>query len=420
MAPKKRNSEPIPVYSVVLAKLKGYPDWPGKIVTNEEAPELIKKKSAPKDHSQYLVQFFPAGDFAWIPAKEVKLLSTKAIETFLSGGPKKSKSTDIRKAYEVALDSTEWEANRAASFTAYAEETERYAQLDDQEEEEDELEQETTTASKKRKRADPKEKLVRESAAEKRRKKAKLDDEAAKPDTKSKKRVAATYSDDDAEGSSKKTKTTVPLDMSPGAVQVRDWRHKLQKVFLGKGVKADEMPKCKEYFDAMEDFAITEKWLADSKLGKVLKRITQLADGVIPDEDTYKFRDRAADITNKWTNLLHGDSTPAPATNGAEVVAEAEPVKMDEDASAAAEAVEEAIPAPAEPVVEAPVPEEESAPVAAVEEVAAPEPVVEAPVEVVEEKMEVEVDPVVENGASEATEKVEDAPVEAEAVAPVV
>lgn len=76
------------------------------------------------------------------------------------------------------------------------------------------------------------------------------------------------------------------VDDSPGLRQVRDWRHKLQKAFLGAKdgqtfpIKAEvstvskpawytllnirlsqDMPKCNEYFDAMEAFDMNKDWL---------------------------------------------------------------------------------------------------------------------------------------------------------------
>lgn len=422
MAPKKRIIEPISINSTVIAKLKGYPDWPGQVVHNDQAPLKIRKKSHPTDNKSYLIKFYPTGDLAWIPAGDVKILATKTIENYLNTHKKGKKDTEIRKGYEVALDPTEWESNIQASLESWKELNQIQTQQDEMEE--DQLDQdESSSTNKKRKRAtEPKETKVRESAADKR-KRAKLSSDA-----KPKKKVAASYSDDEPESTTKKVKD--PSVVEPeGLIQVRDWRHKLQKVFLnskGDPINPDDMAKSKEYFDAIDEFVMTKEWLAESKLGKVLKRVVQIAEGLIPQEETYKFRERAADILNKWTvNLSGTEPAPIPQVVPTEVAEEVvpvqEPVKMDEDLPASAVVVEKVAAVIEDPAVEAPVaveePITEPASIEVVPEVVVAEPVVAEVAPEVELKIQVEeIVPIVENGTNGESGKVEEPILAAEPV----
>jgi len=88
----------------------------------------------------------------------------------------------------------------------------------------------------------------------------------------------------------------------------------------------------------------------ESKLAKVLKRIALLKDGVIPDDEKYKFRQRSSDLAAKWASIMqeNGDSSPkaeaastdaAPATT--ENGTEAAPAESEAAAPAEEESKEE-------------------------------------------------------------------------------
>ncbi|GAA5911872.1 hypothetical protein JCM6882_005224 [Rhodosporidiobolus microsporus] len=387
-APKqsKESSDPSRTYNpddVVLAKIKGYPAWPAQVIEHDKAPPKVRREK-PKAKNPYLVQFFPAGDYAWQAAKDLTPLTPKEIDAWLTSGNKKK--ADLFEAYQVAQDPKEWNQRKADEQAEYEELLAQAGAEDDEDQLASDGGEASKDKSKKRKRAS----------------------EAGKKDDKKKGKAdgkKAGKKGEDGAPASKKAKTSTE---DSNAELVKSWRHKLQKVFLGKGAPAaEEMPKCAEYFDAMENFEMKEEWLKESKLNKVLKRITLMTDSSIPDEDKYSFRSRSTALANKWAQLVGGaESTPqaeapaaddaAPAENGAAVAEEkkdvdaAEPVKADE-------------PAP-EPVEEK---KEEAAPV---EDKPAAEEA--APMEVDEQPKE--------NGAKEADapaaeEKKEDAPAAAEA-----
>lgn len=59
-----------------------------------------------------------------------------------------------------------------------------------------------------------------------------------------------------------------------------------------------------------------------SKIGKVMKKISQLDDSHIPEKDgQFNFRERASKLVNQWQQILNtrsGDSEAGAAVNGTE------------------------------------------------------------------------------------------------------
>ncbi|BGP49222.1 hypothetical protein JCM10450v2_005105 [Rhodotorula kratochvilovae] len=313
-------SDPNHVYAagdIVLAKLKGFPAWPGQVCEHGDAPPKVQKEKPPKGKNVNLVH-------AWLPSRDLSVLTPREIDSYVSSGNKKK--GDLLSAYTVAGDPSEWRRERADRQAEYDALMEQQALAGD---DEDQLASEgegKKGEGKKRKRAP-----------------------AGAANGADKKSKAKAGKKDDAGPAPKKAKTANADD--PGET-VKSWRHKLQKVFLGKGeLAADEMPKCAEYFDAMEKFDMKKEWLTESKLAKVLKRIALMKDGQIPDEDKYSFRQRSSELANKWAALLGGsndspapasaakDDAPAPASNGDDAAPKADDaeVKADERAPAAAD-----------------------------------------------------------------------------------
>ncbi|KAM0789449.1 hypothetical protein ACM66B_000271 [Microbotryomycetes sp. NB124-2] len=318
---------------VVLGKLKGYPAWPGHIVDNESAPPKVRKEKPSKSKSSYLVQFFPTGDFAWLSSRDISTLSPQDIDAFFNS--KGKKKADLSAAYETARDPDTWREQRAtyvASFDNFPTDTAEYDDVD-------QLASDEESGKKRKRKSDAGKKGT---GGEKKAKKAKLqaggkDEPEDKPEDKPAPKKAKSGSESD----------------SPELKQVRDWRHKLQKVFISqKKPTSEDMTKCKEYFAAMEEFDMQKEWLTETKLAKVLKRIAQMKDSEIPDNDQYNFRSRSSALAAKWSNQVADAASNAPETPQA-----ANTSTVDESAAAPAESSSSA---PAQP--SAPAPTEPSAP----------------------------------------------------------
>ncbi|KAI8461287.1 hypothetical protein BY996DRAFT_6408785 [Phakopsora pachyrhizi] len=90
------------------------------------------------------------------------------------------------------------------------------------------------------------------------------------------------------------TQKEEPLVVINGKVTVRNWRHRLQRAFLGKSdVNEKMMPDIDEVFKSIEAFEMKMEWLTSSKLGKVLKQVGALDNSKVPLDEKYNIRARA-------------------------------------------------------------------------------------------------------------------------------
>ncbi|KAF7343715.1 PWWP domain-containing protein [Mycena sanguinolenta] len=344
---KKTDPEVFDIREVVLAKIRGFPPWPGMVVDPETVPSAVsKERPAGKKSVAYAIRFFPAGDYAWLGSKELSRLTTSQINAFVNDDSKKE--GDLKQGYRKALDPAAWEAEHEANPPATKKRKNKSKKRDD-EEEDDELGDEEEDAeaedgeeddkkSKKRKRAS--------SPAPKSKAKPKAASGKAKKGGKTKKSKAAVESEDDAaadegegedeeaerkeERPSKKSKSSAnaedvntKLESDPEALKVREWRHKLQKTFLSSNKalpKEDEMPTVDALFTTVEGYQnMNIGYLTFSKIGKVMRHIHLLDAAKVPRDDEFHFRDRAKALVDKWHEILNSNSTTKAAeAEGAE------------------------------------------------------------------------------------------------------
>ena len=95
---------------VVLAKIKGFPSWPGIIMDDENVPRAVLEERPSGKSSLHTIRFFPAADYHWASARDLKLLTNEDIDTFLEGSTRKS--GDLLKAYKLAKDPHKWNAEQ--------------------------------------------------------------------------------------------------------------------------------------------------------------------------------------------------------------------------------------------------------------------------------------------------------------------
>ncbi|KAK7692148.1 hypothetical protein QCA50_003767 [Cerrena zonata] len=359
---------------IVLAKVRGYPPWPGMIVDPDSAPKNVGKErpnGKGKKGLWYCVRFFPAGDYAWLVGKDISRLLPHEIQAYIQEPFKRS--GDLLEGYKIAQDPRDWEASRDAlqAEAAENEANEEVDQLDSEgeEEAEDEDEEEKKTKSKKRKRdsepapkkakAKPKKEASETSSTKKKPAgKGKKNGVKSKAMIESEDEGAAERDDEDAGPSQKASPPPAkkarkekdedegdPLAKDPDAIKVRDWRHKLQKAFLGKIVPKDEdMPSLAELFTTVEKYEnMNIGYLSFSKIGKVMRHIHALTPDKVPRDDEFHFKDRAKALVDKWHDILNANKTPA-ATNGKEAASPAttEPTKATAANGAVAEKAEPA------------------------------------------------------------------------------
>ncbi|KAE8539416.1 hypothetical protein D1P53_004516 [Cryptococcus gattii VGV] len=340
----KTGSKPAPVDhkfeigDIVLARLRGYPPWPARIANPETLPRNVLKTRPGKNPNLYCCQFFPAGDFSWLQNKDIKALSSSDISSFLSQSHRKA-SGGLREAYQTAQDPTEWDAQQEEIHKQQEEAEANVDELEDEDEGE-----EVVVKGGKRKREEPKKKKTAAAAAKKEEEpKSKKAKAAASKAGDKKKTAAATKAEGDED----------PLASNPECVKVKDWRHKLQKAFLG-----DSMPAESAMFESVESYdSMTIEALQYSKIGKVMKKIMGLT--TIPLNDKYELTKRAGKLMHQWQEFIDTANQGSMA-NGQK--------KTARPTAAAAASAEEETPAPVKdkedkPVDETPARTTESAPV---------------------------------------------------------
>lgn len=315
---------------------------------DENVPSaVLKERPIVKHRDLYTIRFFPAADYHWAFSKDLELLNKDKIDSFLAG-PNRKKG-DLRQAYEIARDPQSWNEEQNTIVRNYEqslqdaaeEEEENQDQLEEEEDEEEE------PSSKKRKRSLESGK-VRESADK--RKKIKASEAAkTKPEKPSSKGAAATNGEND--------KSEESLD--PETKKVKEWRHKVQKVFLGKDgtINAEDMPSADATFKVVEEYeGMMADHLRTTKIGKVMKRVMQLAE--IPRDDEFHFKERAEKLCAKWGAIMASGDGAAAAPKDSSAEGSGQPAKENGEAAARAEreakSEPEAAPAAAAPATEAP------------------------------------------------------------------
>ena len=266
------------VGDVVLAKVKGYPAWPGILVDDAHVPRAVREERPSTKTVPHTVRFFPAADYHWSSARDLKPLTPHDIEAFLTNP--KNKSGALREAYELAKDPHAWNEKQNDIVKEHDAWVEEHGEEED-EEDEDEDRQE---APKRR-----------TSRAAPRAKRARTEEPAEEPEA-----AATTAAVREQEE-----------ELDPATRKVREWRHKLQRAFLSKAgvIVAEDMDAQDATFKTVEAYQdMTVDQLKATKIGKVMKRIYQLPE--IPRDDEFHFRERAGELMKRWSALI-GSHAPS-------------------------------------------------------------------------------------------------------------
>ncbi|WFD22170.1 hypothetical protein MEQU1_000832 [Malassezia equina] len=266
------------VGDVVLAKIKGFPAWPGIIIDDEHVPQAVREER-------------PAH---WATSRDLTPLTTEDIDAFLARP--KGKSADLHKAYKIAKDPIAWNEEQNRIVKEHEAWIQEHGE-DDDDEEEDEEDEEDEADDK-----DDDDEEEERSRAPRKRASTQADSRAKRTRTES---TAEPEPETEAPTEPQPDKEHAEEELDPATRKVREWRHKLQRVFLSKGgvIVASEMDAQDATFkivEAYEDMTVDQLRL--TKIGKVMKRIHQLPE--VPRDDEFHFRERAGELVKRWTALL--------------------------------------------------------------------------------------------------------------------
>lgn len=298
--------------SLVTIKLKGYPPWPGLVVTDDFVPPSVlaqkphppkgKKKKEDGDEADaqpiaphaWPVLFFADNNYMWATRPDLKLLTKEAAEA----ASNKGRDRQLRAAYAIAASTPSLE--EAKALEPYVDD-----KADEMEDDEDEEKK-----GKKRKKiidSDEEAELVGTKRSKSKRKSSTVggftaingdDDDAPaikrKPSSarKDKKKEGAK---DAAEAREKRERDLLYL------------RHRLQKVFLARDKAATdaEVDNMDDILRMLENFAELDAGLIrKTKINKVLRGILRL--DVVPKDEQYKFLARAQSLLASWSPMLDG------------------------------------------------------------------------------------------------------------------
>ncbi|CAO3566579.1 unnamed protein product [Mortierella alpina] len=304
------TDNPYPVGATVLAKLKGYPWWPARIESDADLPANVASKK-PKQRPIWPVFFFGSYDYGWFAASELKAFDPASAAKTMSG----MRKANLQKtAYAEALD---------PNFTIGRTDGSEPEEEDDEEDVEDAAPV-TKKASPKSKKASKASKASKAGPAGKKRQASESEDHPVKRRT-SKGAAAASSEDGEDNELAKSTKRAVvtsrakvtsekrgvedeavPYESSNGQTRKSDedagdsgegrtkkklksgqpnerllkLRHKLQKLLLVEGLSDEALAQNLERADPIlaevEAFEIDLQMLKDTKIGRLMKKISAL------------------------------------------------------------------------------------------------------------------------------------------------
>ncbi|CAO1630640.1 unnamed protein product [Parajaminaea phylloscopi] len=288
------------VGDVVLAKIKGFPAWPGVLVGNDQVPKAVLAEK-PKD--KFIIRFFPKADYHFPGARDLTLLTREDCRSYAEDAHRKD--GELKEAYKIGASPEDWIAETDA-VVRQAEKQREEDELEarenqDQLEDDEEGQASTKTQGKKRSAASkpaskPKAKKTKTDKADGNGSAAGGSKSGSAPPRKS---VGAAGDDDGADGEI----------LDEATKRVRNWRHALQRAFLPKDrLPSEEDVKDQDTtFSTVEKADITADQLKATKIGKVMRKILGLDD--IPLDDVHHFRRRAEALVAKWNAVQNGQST---------------------------------------------------------------------------------------------------------------
>ena len=239
----------------VWAKVKGYPWWPGFVVAHEHCPLFLMKQMV-RGAMSVPVLFCGTRDYAWVNPMEIR-----PYEPFKSENSKGTKTAKFKLALK--------EIEQPELFEEYFQD---FANKDESQQpwvvgEEETAKEEVKPGANKRKSGAhdvaSNKKMKRESTG------GKL---ARRSSTISAKSSAASRS---------------------ASEQLLSLRHRMQKIFLGDALRTEEFDRVDEVMTKIEQFPMTFDLLKDTKIGKVIKRISLM-----------KMENEPANVVKRSTELL--------------------------------------------------------------------------------------------------------------------
>lgn len=310
------DSAAFPPGTVVLAKVKGFPAWPGMVVPEDVLPASVLNAKPRKNRQMWPVRFFIDTSHTWAYRNDLKPLGVEEAAKFLKATTRGRKDKSLHAAYKVASEPPTLD-EFVEQVYGHGEDEE----LEEEEEEEEELEEKPP--AKKRKtvaKAAPASKskasAVKEAIKEAKKKSGQpVAKDSGKGDAKETAGGAkgGAGAKADAKAGSKSASASPALSSKPKSSpapkrsdkegKVLVIRHKLQRGLLSGSVPDDsELPGLSQYLTRLEEFeGLETSIIRQTKINKVLKGIVKLES--VPKDEEYGFKERSLKLLTAWNKL---------------------------------------------------------------------------------------------------------------------
>ncbi|CAN6673540.1 hypothetical protein TRVA0_048S01222 [Trichomonascus vanleenenianus] len=295
--------------AIVLAKVKGYPDWPSMLMDMKDVPEDVlaykpkmlradqKKILKPGDDGELVaVRFFSEPSHSWNVKSELKILTPQDAREWLDiNSKKKQRNKSLALAYEIAASPPSYDDFvMGGEDEAAPEEGEEENVVDiESEEEQEEEEEEENEEQDNEDEEEEEEEDVEEREEDNGRAGSENIEMKDKSAAKSLKRKA----NEQIMPTSKQLGQTLAYHERV----CRYARHHIQRFLLEKP-QAEKMPDIHRIFNRLEDIPDLNMELVQKyRLPKVLRHVLRKND--IPREQEFRFHQRASAIMERWAQL---------------------------------------------------------------------------------------------------------------------
>ncbi|KTW29427.1 hypothetical protein T552_01379 [Pneumocystis carinii B80] len=311
----------VSIYNVgdlVLAKISGYPWWPGMVFPEDIAPKEVidarpvsKKRRNGMDVQYWLVRFFPEPEFIWASKNDIRPLTMQMVDDFLS---RKSTKKDIRRSYEIAKTCPTVEdllAQQSLEMEDGLEKDEDEDEFndnlkDDNIDDDDDDDDDVIKGTLKR-RIDSRKGENKKRRHENDQNKTKLNnkEKAITGDSQKNLNKVMNGKVKSEENSINSSEQSLQIKWEQKRQHVLFFRHKLQRIMLtNERIPSEtDMSIVNEQLQKLEAFkGIDAEILRATKIGKVLKRIICITN--IPGDEKYFIKERSRKLLDSWKIML--------------------------------------------------------------------------------------------------------------------
>ncbi|ORX51496.1 Tudor/PWWP/MBT [Piromyces finnis] len=283
------------VGEIVWTKLRGHPWWPSRIEDEETIPKNVLSQK-PRNGNSIPVMFFGSRDYAWVSNEAIK-----SYEEHKKDFIKKKNTALFDKAVQQANDPSILEKEIALEKAEYEEEEIEEEEDEEEEEEEEEKPKKNNKRGKRSTKAEPARKKRKEEASSKSSKNQKNTHKEIKEEKREKKtEELEVNSEQSSDHNEHKKEHKHKRHGSPSNYIYLKTRAKIQKLLTADFDNKNIRQKASDLLDEADRIPMTLEILKDTKIGKVVKKFSQIE----IKNDTLDLTKRATDLLVKWKSVV--------------------------------------------------------------------------------------------------------------------